>query len=361
MKGLFYPFILCGSLVGGCAGPQMHFDPAPAPAWISKETSQAGAAQLAAVGSAPATTHVQRDADLAVRDAKNQIAQMFESQVVARSSDWSLASLGGAEDGVRTVAAQSVEVRTRVQVEDVTVQASYRDEATRTHYARVVVDRKAWLQRLRSRLEDGLAQLQAQSQQAESALAEGKALSALEALIQGAEKGRTLEPDVVVGDLLDAKLGARAKLQEAKASLASLGRRLRQDYPFAVDVDGPQAAREKLLADLRSFLAGYGFAVAEGRPQAKAIRVQVKLGERALRNEQVGSRTEHVHAALGSLVVHDASGAEVARLAIELGNDQHTESDVDNDVAAKKAISLATDTVAARFRSAFREAYPLAE
>ena len=103
------------------------------------------------VGVAPVTSHVQRDVELATRDAKARVAQMFASQVVSRTTDWAV-STGGSSEGDRQITQQNIEVRTNVKVEDVTVAGTYRDKATKTQYVRIIVDRVAWTRRLEKRL-----------------------------------------------------------------------------------------------------------------------------------------------------------------------------------------------------------------
>jgi hypothetical protein len=343
------------AILFGCGGPSYRFDPAPAPAWITDEPSGASARSIEAVGMAPVTTAVQRDVELATRDAKNRVAQMFESQVAARASDWSLAVSGGAADADRTVASSSVEVRSNVNVEDVTIDATYRDEETRSQYVKITVDRPAWTRRLRQRLADGLDQVETKTAAAQAALSTRKPLAAYREMLAANALGQKIEPDIVVIDLLDARAGVRKKLVALKGEIDDIGKRLRADVAFAIDIRGGNArTNAKLTGNLRDFLGGYGFAVGGG---GDTVTLEVELGQRFVSSEQVATRTEYVHAATGSLRAIDADGSEIAELGFTLTGDRYTERDVARAAARQKALQLAADTVASRFRSAFRSLF----
>ncbi|MBI5508585.1 MAG: hypothetical protein HY903_07515 [Deltaproteobacteria bacterium] len=359
-----YPFALVVTLAGslaaltGCGGPKVQFDPKPAPAWLADKPADPRAATISAVGVSAATLDVARDTDLATRDAKSKVAQLFQSQIKAASSDWSLASIGGKTDALRTVTAQSVEVRSNVQVEDVAVEANYRDEATHSHYTRISVDRGAWSRRLEKRLQDGLDEVEGHAKSAGTALAGRKALTALTEIIAGNRKGRELEPDVVVMDLLARELGVRAKLTAVKGQMDETARKLKADCPMLIEVKGPADAGRRLVADVAKFVGGYGFAVAE-KTKGPALKLKVTLGERFWKTETVADRSEKIHAATGTLHLYDLDGSEVTTLAVDLGDDRYTERDVDDKAAADKALTLAADSLASMFRSAFRKAYPI--
>lgn len=347
--------LVMAALLLGCGGPNFQFDPAPAPAWISAEPSDVNARSIEAVGIAPVTTTVQRDIELATRDAKNRVAQIFESQVAARASDWTLAVSGGAADSERTVASSSVEVRSNVNVEDVTVAAAYRDEATQSQYVRIAVDRAAWTRRLTQRLADRLEQIDRQATAARDALAARKPLAAFSELLAAYALGQQVEPDIVVIDLLDTRAGVRKRLLDLKRELDATGKRLRADFKFAVKIRGGDAqSKTKLTGNLRDFLAGYGFAIGSGRD---TVTLEIELGQRFVASEQVAARTEQVHAATGSLTALDADGSEIAELGFALAADRYTERDTDKAAAQKKALLLAADTVASKFRSGFRRLF----
>jgi hypothetical protein len=342
--------------LGACGGPTVHFDPKPAPGWINARGSGVGGGSISAVGAAPATLEPQRDADLATRDGKSRIAQLFDSEVKSRSTDWTLASTRGE----KTVTAQSVEVRSNVRVDEVTVDSSYRDEATRTHYVQVSVDRGAWSKRVQKRLEDGLTEVNGHVDAAGKALAAGRVTTALKETLAGYQKGQALEPDFVVADLIATDLRARERLATAKKGLDEAARKIRAEHPVALDVTGPADAKARFVADVTKFLGSYGFTVAE-KPAAGALRLKATLGERFARAETVAGRSEKLHAAQGKVQLLDADGAPVAGLDVDLGPDRYTERDVDDGKAKEKALMLAADTASSLFRSAFRRAYPTAE
>jgi hypothetical protein len=345
-------------LLVGCGGPAVQFDAAPAPGWVKAPPSELSGGAIGAVGSAPATLDAARDTDLASRDAKTRVAQLFQSQVVSRTSDWTMASSGGAKDSERNVQAQSVDVRTNVKVEDVVVESVYRDETTKTVYVKVAVDRAAWSKRLDGRLGTSLGEMSAKADSAKSALAAKRALPALEAVIKGYEIGRNIETDVLVMDLLDTRRGVGAKLSEQRRVLEESSKKLRTDHAFVLEVKGPKEAASRLTTDLKTFLGSYGFALTD-KPKAGAVRIVATLGEKMLKSEMVAGRDEKIHGAVGSIEVVDADGSTVAPLAIELGEGRFTERDVDDKAAGAKALALAADTLGSMFRSAFRKNYPL--
>lgn len=355
------PLSIAALLATGCGGgPTLKFDPAPAPSWTSESPTEVGARTLRAVGAAPATTQVTRDVELATRDAKTQVAQMFESQVAARSSDWTLASYGGAEESERTVAAQSVDVRSNVKVEDVSVDSKYRDEATKTQYVRVTVDRSAWVNRLRGRLADGFGEIESKLAAATSAVDAKRPMVALEELIAAYGKGGEMEPDIVVLDLLAKQLGVRAKLLDLKKQMDALSRKLRHDYHFVVAVKcTDKQIAKKLVGNVEEFLNGFGFKVGKGR--GGAMKIKVTVGQQFVKSEQVADRTEFIHAGVGSLKVFDADGSEITALGVRVEAGRYEERDVDKKAAVQKALVLAADTLTAKFRSAFRNAYEVGE
>jgi hypothetical protein len=340
-----------------CGGPNFYFDPAPIPEWTRHATSQIGPATIEMVGTAPVTTQVKNDFDLAVREAKNRIAQLFMSQVVSHSSDWSLSLTNngqGSED--RQVLQQNIEVRTNVKVNNVKVVAQYRDEETSTQYVRVTVDRHRWATRLNRRTEETFRQLQGESQRARSAMQANHPLQAYQALLRAYQSGQELEPDIIVLELLAPRQGAQAKLREIHQTLRQIGEQLRENFQFAISIQcaDPNVARD-VKTNLETFLNDYGFST--GR-EARLIRVEAQLGERFLKKERIAGRTEFVHAATGKLRVLEPDGSEVRSLAFHLPPETYTEQAPRDRVAITRALRLAADTVTSKFRSQFRNAFP---
>ena len=340
-----------------CGGPNFQFDPAPAPGWTAELNTDVKASSIQALGQAPATIQPQRDVELALRDAKARIAQVFESQVKSRSSDWSMALAGGERESERAVTQQNVEVRSNVTVEDVEVTETYRDEATKTQYVKVTVDRRAWTAKLQGRLKEGLAQMKAKLDGAETSIGSRKPLTAYGELVAAYELGRKIEPDIVVIDLLSSELGMRAELTQMHNHLGNLNKVLRNDFQFSINVkctDGTVASQ--LASNIEAFLNGHGFRVI--KKGGKPILVKVTVEQRFVDKEQVADRTEYVHAGGGELRVFEPDGTEMASLAVILSADRYQERDADKKKAKKKALSLAGDTIAAKLKSAFRTAYP---
>jgi hypothetical protein len=349
--------LVLATALAACGGPVLKYDRAPSPKWIHQAPTGIGPGALTAVGAAPATTDVNRDRDLATRNAKSQVAQLFESKINSRTSDWSLAMTGGAADVDLSGVQQSIRVSSNVTVEDVSVQSEYRDEATRSHYVRIVVDRVAWVERIRGRIGDGLDKFEASIASARDAAGAHRPLSALKHLLAASQHGRQLEPDITVVDLIDRGSSARAKLDALRENMDKLSRALRSDYKFVLSIESPDSrAAGQLSANLEQFLGSWGFSPGD-KGEGRTIRLDVTIGQRALPSEQVAGRTECVHAGTGSLHVLDADGSEVAELTVQFSSNRYRERDTDRKRAAAKALSLAADTLASKFRSAFRNAY----
>lgn len=340
-------------LAGACGGPNYHFDAAPAPAWTRAETGGSGGT-LTSAGAAPATLEVQRDLDLATRDAKEHIAQMFNSQVSSRATDWAMAVTSTAGGAERTVTQQTVDVKSNVKIEDVVVKQTYRDETSKMQYVQVDVDRAAWARKLHARVAQGFETLAADVTATQDALVQRHPFSGLKTLLAGQAVGKEIEPDIIVIDLLDPQAGAYAKLTTLKNSLAELNQKLRQDFGFTLQLSAvPKDIAGALRASLEQLLKMQGFAPAAGNA---AMRIEVNAGEKFIETTHVANRQEQVHGATGALRVFEPDGKEVPDLAVTLSTGQN-ESDVDAARARSKALSLAADTLVAKFRSAFRKNY----
>jgi hypothetical protein len=284
------------------------------------------------------------------------VAQLFESKINSRLSDWTLALTGGVADINLDGATRSIEVRSTLTVEGATVQSEYRDEPTRTHYVRIIVDRVLWAQRIHGRIADGFKKFEENLAAAQKATAAKKSLSALKSLLEASKEGSKIEPDVTAIDLLDNKAGIRDKLDKLRAEMDKLSRALRTDYKFALSIKSPDPkAAKQLQGNLEQFLATWGFSTA--KPGPNAIKLDVVIAQHKLDPEQVAGRTEYVHAGTGTLKATDADGTEVPELTVKFESDRYKERDTDRKKAVSKALSLAADTLSSKFRSAFRNAY----
>ena len=337
-------------LTAACGGPNFHFDPAPAPPWTRAET-KTGASALSSTGSAPATVDVQRDADLATDDAKARLAQIFDSQISSRSSDWTLMVQSGKRSAERNTAEQSTTVQSSVRIENVSVVETYRDETTHQQFVRIEVDRTAWLQSLHTRVDRGFALVAAHAQTAQAAAGQKHLFGAYKEVLAGLKAGQSIEPDVITMDLLEPQAGAFDKLASLRKQLADVRGQLSDNFACTLQLGQAGDATAQLRQGLESFFQQQGFQLTGGANQA---RVVVTAGEVFVNVAQVANRQEQVHAATGSIKVYEPDGREVPELAVSLGTDQ-TESDIDAAKARNKALSLAADTLVSKFRSAFRK------
>jgi hypothetical protein len=314
------------------------------------------------IGTAPVTSQTQRDLDFAVRDAKARIGQLFISEVKSRTIDWSLSLQGGSRDGERQVLQQNIEVRTQMKVEDVKVETSYRDEETRTQYISVSVNRTAWSAKIQKRIKTKLDQLSGTLSSAKVHREKRQGLAAYTKLQDGYAMGASIQSDIIVIDLLQPKLGLGRKLAVLKGELDDVNRSLRESFSFELKIKSrAPAIGADFNAKLEEFLNGYGFSLGVQKTP-HVILITVEIQQKFVAKENVGNRTEFVHAALGKLRVTDADGSEVRSLSISLPNRGYTERGPNRKEAARKALELAGDSLSSKFRSQFRKTFqPVAD
>ena len=343
--------------VAGCGGPNFFFDKAPAPDWLRQTTSKLSHSRIQMLGTSPTTTQVKNDYNLAVREAKNQIAQLFMSQVVSRSTDWSL-SLGREDTEDRQVLQQNIEVRTNVRVDNVKVLHHYRDEETRTQYVLVAVDRRAWATRINLKTETAFTQLSHALETARAALDNKRPLKAYGILLEAFQKGQEIQPDIVVLELLAPRQGAERKLNELHHQLREVSQKLRDRHPVYIQVKAPdtQIARDVRIK-LETFFNGYGFSAASSE---NSIKISVVIDQRFLKKERVAGRKEFVHSAAGSIKVVEPNASEFTSISFHLSPNSYTEQHRDRAQAAENALRLAADAVTSKFRSLFRKEFPQA-
>jgi len=341
-----------------CAGPNYYFDDGPSPDWTRETTSRISSKAIRMVGTSPVTSQTQRDQDLAVRDAKAKIGQLFVSQVKARSTDWTLALQGGEKDSERLVLNQQVEVRTNVKVEGVKVASSFRDEATRTQFVVVTVDRRAWSKKIKKRVLQRMSEVNSAIDAAQGKVSERRAMSAYQNLLRGSLLVQEVEQDLIVVDLLDPQLGLGKQMSELIQKIAGVNRALSENFSFVLSLKAPNSTLiETVQTNIEEFLNGYGFSLSKAAT-ANTVQITAEIGQKHVKKERVGNRTEFIHAATGLLRVTEPDGSEVRSLSLSLNPRSHTERDTKRKMAAEKALQLAADTITSKFRSQFRQAFP---
>ncbi|MDP7038692.1 MAG: hypothetical protein QGI45_06000 [Myxococcota bacterium] len=339
-------------------GPNYHWDEGPSPDW-TREIKGIRARQISMVGMAPATPDVQRDVELATRDAQARIAKLFYSEISSRSVDWQVASVGGLADEERNVAQQTIEVYSEVKVDDINVQVSFRDEETKSQYVGVTVNRVAWANKLADRINASLGEIEKRTLRASGELKKKQALSAYKDLMEAYQFGFEIETDVIVMDLLDASSEVAAKLTAYKDALDELRAKVQKTYPIKLGVFcADERVSKSFNGNLTEFFKGRGFRVLEKGFDPKAIVIRGEMEQHMVNWEKVANRTEYIHAANGSLKVLEPSGKEVNHLSVQLSGDGYTERATNKEEAKLKALQLAADTLAAKLRSNFRRIYP---
>ena len=328
---------LLALLFGGmfaCAGPNYYFSESPSPDWIRTTPKGISGKQIRMVGASPVTSQVQRDVDLAVADAKAKIGQLFVSEVKARSTDWTLSVNSEDKQEERLVLNQQIEVRTEIKIEDPVMQAKYRDEASRSQYVVVTVDRNKWSRKLNSRVTSALKNISTRITEAEEALSANHPLQAYGFLLKASKEGQDAQADVIVVDLLNPRLGLGKQLSESRAKLAKINLRLREQFTFGLRVESKnEEALKSLSASLETFLNKFGFGLTL-KNGSNLIQIKIEVGQKAVKKERVGERVEFIHEAYGKLKVYEPSGQEVRGLSFSLPTGSLQEQSVDQDLAA---------------------------
>jgi len=342
-----------GLLAVGCGGPNYRFDPLPSPAWITQVT-QVDGPQVRAVGITRATPQVGADADLAKRNGLQHIASSVQAKVVGLSGVWSAEAESGDTHEEREMVVSDVQIRTRLAVEGARVEAEYRDEASRSHYAMVTVDKSAWVEAVGGRLGTALNAVERATEKARAHLDAGRVFKALRSVSQAVAIGRKSGTDVTVIEVLAGPVEQVERASDLRDRVEGVNQALRDEVAFTVHVSGGTAdAQSETRSRIETFIKEQGIRVAASAP--RTVQVVVEIGHDAGRTQRVGSRVDHLVNARGSLRVTGADGREVSAMSFEIQGDRYQERHRDPAAAADAADSLAGHTLASQFRSRFRK------
>ena len=362
MPDYIIPRILASTLtvVLGCVacGPNMHFAQRDRPGWLVIDGPRVHKrpGRIDAVGGSPVTTHVRSDLDLAGRDARSQVANMLSSTVVSRSMVWTMQMSHNDDSDDEQVVAQDVEIRSDLRIEHAKVVASYRDEGTRTAYVRLVIDSRAWAADIEKRLSGRLAKIRTKTQQALRQQRAGQWLGSYRTVREAYAIGATLGKDVRVLDLLAPGRAFGKEVAAAKQALDDARSQIRSKMAVIVSVRCPNGHLARGVSDgLIRFLKSHGLQAAALSKRARlGVHIQVDVSQRPMGRNAVGRRIEYTSGGQARLRVADGHGKEVVALAINLPGRRHVERGNSPAEAAKRALTLASETVVARFRSKFR-------
>lgn len=346
--------ISLGLLVVGCGGgPNLRFDPVPSPGWINQLTQVEGS-HVRAVGATRATPQVAADSDLAKRKGLQEIAASIQAQVVGRTNVWNAEASSGDTREERALVVTDVQVRTQLAVEGARVDKEYRDEASKTHYALVSVDKSAWASKVAGRLTTALNALERAVAKAGDHLKDGRVFKAMGAVTQAKAMREKGSVDVMVVEVLAGAIEQVERAQGLWEQLADAEQALTDSVAFNVEVSGGTAkAREETQSKIETFLRDQELRIGSSAPQT--VRVKLQLGHDAGRTQRVGSRTDHLVNARGSLRVIGADGREVSKMSFDLSGDRYQARHRDASEAANAADSLAGHTLVSQFRSRFRK------
>lgn len=341
-------------LTVGCGGPDLAFDPAPAPGW-TRGLLKTEPGRITATGSTQASQQIATDFELARRDALHQVAASIQAQVAGHTSSYEAHIATGDKTVSEDVVSRTVDLRTRLPVEGAKVAATYRDKGTATAYVLVEVDTSLWASNVQKRLERALAHITDELARTMGlGFARGGVFEGLKnaAVVRGALRAATV--DVSVMEVLKPAANYGARLREKAEGLALTVRRLKERTPFLITIQGgDKGTRDGLHSQLRAFIGERGFPVVQ-QARSGAVSVEITLSHQDKGAQRVGNRTEYVAVARGSLRVRDPAGRDVPALAYELSGSMVEERAPDANQAALAAQRLAADTLVSQLRSRFR-------
>ena len=213
--------ILAFFALGACSGIEYHYDPGVAPSW-TRGGESADRSALTAVGLSPVTQDVARDRQRALNDAKSKIGQIVNSRVESVHRDFVAAGFMGGDGKTASVQVQTVKVESMVELGEVQTIAAFRDEATRTQYIHIGVNRADWLSQVEANIGRDLGNLDALYQRAEVEKSDKRLMSLLKLRGEGRSLIATLKSKIAVAEALGSEQNWRAKVQASEGSFETI-------------------------------------------------------------------------------------------------------------------------------------------
>lgn len=344
--------------VWACAGPNMYFDPAPAPSWIHRAscTMDPVTGRLTAVGSTPATTRVDEDLRLAKYDAISKVARMISSEVSSTTTVWQVQASAGSSLADRSILQKDIRVRSRIRVADVMVRAHYRDKATGTAYVLIAVDTRAWVHRIERRLKRRLRMAREQLRLAGAMMQQRRPLRAYAHLMVADRQGAATNSDLIVLGVLQRDNQTGNRMMGLKRKIHALLRELKNDTVFSMRVDCPLPDAAAMFRNrIQNFLARHGMRTSGNGRYRVVIKARVFAQYKG--PHRVANRVEQVFRGLGNIRVLDADGEVVGPLSFGLPRDTYTARAINRQAAYKQAVTLAADMLQAGLKSRFRQTF----
>lgn len=343
-------------IFNGCAGPDLYFDKAPAPAWLNQDSCRLdrSTGKIIVVGSTPATQMIDEDLKLARYDAISKVAQMISSEVTSTTSVWQAESSVGKKTQDRSILSKDVNIRSRIRVADVRVRRRYRDARTKTAYVLIVVDVDAWVSRIEHRLSRYIQVIKGQARTARDLLARTRPLQAYAHILAADRTGSNTASDLAVLSVLQRDNKTGVLLHDLKRKVHSTAGRIKDRLGFSIKIKSSFADAAGLCRGrIRDFLVQKGFHV--NRHNRYKIVIRVSIAADYTGRVQVANRSEHVFSAIGSLKVIEPDGSIVGPLSFMVPKGRYSERANNRQAAYKRAMLLGADLVQAGFRSRFRQ------
>ena len=349
---------LAMTLMLAACGPKYHFTDGPTPPWVNQVTANQGSGNLQAIGMSPLTSNVQHDTEMATRDAKSKIAQMFVSEVDSRLTVWNMAMDVNGEQSNANAVQKNTAIRSKVRVEDTRVIASFRDKSTMQQYVQLGVDQSRWMGKLQTRIGSKLKEMQSAVNEASAAKKDGRAFFALQSISKGYQHGKKLEPDALVMGILSPGHKSSEAFTELKSQLFTMRKAIISEHPFQLDIsagpDGKWTLRNQVADYLKKELGAT--VLAAGQSQPNAIKIAISYGQTQIKRERVGRRIEFVHAANGAIKAQEPNGSDIPALSYFLPEKTNIVRAKTPKEGAQQGAQLAADTLNSKFRSLYRRA-----
>jgi hypothetical protein len=338
----------------GCGGPNLYFDPGPAPAWTQRvDCWKTPTGMLMAVGSAPATQRVAEDLKLARYDAISRIAQMISSELSAVTSYWQTEVNTGKSSGEMAVINKDIRIRSRIRVSDIKVVRRYRDKATSMAYVMVAVDTGQWISKIERGLKSKTNALQQITTSSKELIGHKRVLSAFSRLNKAWLDTQNTQSDLLVLYVLAPHSQVGQRLTRLRERIHRMLDMIKQDIHFRIALRCPstQAAKE-IRGNILQFLMDQGFTATDRGKWV--VRIDGWIKTRRSGRFKIGYRKETRLALDAGLTVRDANGQVIGPLSFRLPPNRYFTHDTNKIKAMNKAIDLGMDLIVAGFTSRFR-------
>ena len=339
-----------------CSGVNYYFDDGPSPGWTRSQDRAGVQGQMRAVGLSPVTENVERDRTRALNNAKSKLGQIVQSRVESKHRDFVASSSMGTSRRTTSLQVQSIQVESDVQLSEVRVVESFRDEETRTQYIQVEVEREAWLKVVEDRLakaDDRISRLAGAFTSARSAR---DVIGVLQVNAQIGQALEDLSSQVAVAEVLGASSSwrerAKAGAQVAEDVASFLGEGIALEFGCKSS-DSQQVCR-KFEKAVHDFLTSKGW---EAKPQSPSFgtSLQAAFMVRDEGIERVGNNNEFLASSGFIFEFINGDGGVESTLSSRRDLGERIVRANSQLEARKLALDVSSEDALSAFRSGFRK------